>query len=78
MELVRMYNIGEEVNIPMVVVGKQFDEKGEQIKYQLKDKKTGKILDWFYSAKEIIPVKKANNIKTVRKEDRNGSKELNQ
>ena len=76
MELVKMYNIGEEVNIPMVVVGKQFDEKGEQIKYQLKDKKSGKILDWFYSAKEIIPIKKTN-IKSVRQENGNDSKELN-
>ena len=49
-----MYDIAEIVLIPMKVVKREFDDRGN-IKYKLKDQKSGKILDWAYSIKDMLP-----------------------
>lgn len=59
MQTVKIFDIGEQVMIKATIVSKSFDERGN-IRYKLKDDKTGKIFDWQYSEKEMIPVK--NNI----------------
>ena len=51
----KLFDIGEQVMIKATVVSRNFDDRGG-IKYKLKDDKTGKIFDWQYSAKEMIPV----------------------
>ena len=56
MRTAKLFEIGEEVLVTMTVVNREFDERGN-IKYKLKDNKTGKILDWNYSDKEIVPAK---------------------
>ena len=48
----RLFEIGEQVLVPMKVIKREFDERGA-IKYKLKDQKSGKILDWFYTDKDI-------------------------
>ena len=51
----RMYDIGEVVMISVTVVKREFDDRGN-IKYRLKDQKSGKIFDWNYTNKDITPV----------------------
>jgi len=48
----KMYNIGEVVLVPMTVIRREFDDRGK-VKYQLKDQKAGKILDWYYADNDI-------------------------
>ena len=48
----KMYNIGEVVLVPMTVTRREFDDRGK-VKYQLKDQKAGKILDWYYADNDI-------------------------
>ena len=53
MKTEKLYEIGEQVLIPMKVVKRDFDNRGA-VKYKLKDQKSGKILDWFYTEKDIV------------------------
>ena len=53
MKTAEIYEIGEQVLIPAKVVKREFDDRGG-IKYRLKDDKTGKILDWYYTHKDLI------------------------
>lgn len=53
MKTEKLYEIGEQVLIPMKVVKRDFDNRGA-VKYKLKDQKSGKIFDWFYTEKDII------------------------
>lgn len=49
----KLFEINEEVLVPMKVIKRDFDDRGK-VKYQLKDQKSGKILDWFYTDKDLI------------------------
>lgn len=53
MQTEKLFEINEEVLVPMKVIKRDFDDRGK-IKYQLKDQKSGKILDWFYTDKDLI------------------------
>ena len=62
----KMYNIGEVVLVPMIVVRREFDDRGK-VKYKLKDQKAAKILDWSYADIDIhsgLPVKKKKEEET--------------
>lgn len=48
-----LFEIGEQVLVPMKVIRREFDDRGT-IKYKLKDQKSGRILDWFFTDKDII------------------------
>lgn len=62
MKTVKIFEIGENVMIKGKVVDAVFE--GGNIKYKIKDDKTGKIFDWFYTDKDIIPYDENNeNIK---------------
>lgn len=50
----KLFEIGEVVLVPMKVVKREFDDRGN-VKYQLKDQKSAKILDWSYTNKDMIP-----------------------
>lgn len=65
----RLFEIGEKVMIPVSIVRREFDERGN-VKYKLKDDKSGKIFDWNYSRHDIIPLEEtavAGKKTTVRK-----------
>ena len=47
-----LFEVGEQVLVPMKVVKREFDDRGN-VKYKLKDEKSGKILDWFYTKKDL-------------------------
>lgn len=53
MQTEKLFEINEEVLVPMKVIKRDFDDRGK-VKYQLKDQKSGKILDWFYTDKDLI------------------------
>ena len=55
MKTEKLYEVGEEVMVKMKVIKREFDDRGN-VKYKLKDQKSAKILDWFYTNKDIIPV----------------------
>ena len=57
MKTEKMFEVGEQVLIPMTVSKREFDDRGN-IKYKLKDDKSAKILDWSYSNKDIVPINK--------------------
>lgn len=59
MQTEKLFEINEEVLVPMKVIKRDFDDRGK-IKYQLKDQKSGKILDWFYTDKDLIENKTKN------------------
>ena len=50
----KMYSIGEIVLVPMKVVKREFDDRGN-VKYKLKDQKAAKILDWSYTFNDMFP-----------------------
>lgn len=68
MKTEKMFDIGEQVLIKMKVVKREFDERGN-IKYRLKDEKSGKVLDWQYSGKEMINYKNKSQKKIKETED---------
>lgn len=55
MRTANLFDIGECVMIRATVVSRSFDDRGS-IRYKLKDEKTGKIFDWQYLEKEMIPI----------------------
>lgn len=59
----KLFNIGEEVLIRGIIVERQFE--GAHIKYKVKDVKSAKPLDWYYTDKDIIemPASIASNVK---------------
>lgn len=64
MKTQKIFEIGEQVKVQMRVASREFDERGN-IKYTLKDEKTGKILGWYYSDRDIIPVAPSKKKKEV-------------
>ena len=55
MKTANIYEIGERVAVPAKVVKREFDDRGG-IKYKLKDEKTGKIFDWYYTNNDLVEV----------------------
>ena len=56
MKNAKLYDVGEEVMIKGTIVDRQFE--GANIKYKVKDLKSAKTLDWYYTDKDLIPVVK--------------------
>lgn len=51
----RLFEIGERVMIPVKVVKREFDDRGN-VKYKLKDEKSAKIFDWYYTNKDMTSI----------------------
>ena len=56
---IRVYGNGERVLIEAEVVNREF--KGEEVRYGLKDPRTGKFFDYTYSHNELFPVERKEN-----------------
>lgn len=66
----KLFEVSEIVLVPMKVVKREFDDRGN-VKYQLKDQKSAKILDWFYTNKDIIPINTMNKKKKENEGNKN-------
>lgn len=66
----KLFEVSEIVLVPMKVVKREFDDRGN-VKYQLKDQKSAKILDWFYINKDIIPINTMNKKKKENEGNKN-------
>lgn len=60
MRTINMFEIGEDVMIKCKIVDARIE--GGNIKYKIKDEKTGKIFDWYYGDKDIIPLENKNEV----------------
>lgn len=60
-----LFEVGEVVLVPMKVIKREFDDRGG-VKYQLKDQKAAKILEWFYTKKDLISSPELNLKKEVK------------
>lgn len=56
MQNIKVYRKGERVLIEVEVVGREF--KDDEVRYTLKDTRTGKVFDYTYGQDELAPVLK--------------------
>ena len=56
MDEIKIYRNGERVLIEAEVISRAF--KGEEVRYGLKDPRTGKVFDYTYGHEEIYPFDK--------------------
>ena len=61
----KMYSVGEVVLVPMKVVKREFDDRGN-IKYKLKDQKSAKILMGSYTFDDILPYEQSKTKMTTK------------